>query len=450
MGRSGEAAARFLLGQGARVFCSDSKTPQEMGEEQVRRLEETGCTLRLGPQKPGDFLDADLIVLSPGVPLTLPPLEEALAAGIQVIGEMELAARFMEAPVVAVTGTNGKTTTVSLIHHMLEASGVPHWTGGNIGRPLTEYLIADPPVSAQESPRVFLIEVSSFQLETIVRFRPWIAVWTNLSPDHLDRYPDMEAYAEAKARIFMNQTEQDVALVPREDAWLNRHRERIRASVLRVGHGTDPDPGAFLEKNEVCLRLEREGREECFATDRFPLVGSHNRENLAMALTVARLCRAEPDRLREAMESFRGLEHRLEFVGEKDGVRFFNDSKATTVSSVQSALAAFEEPVLLLAGGKDKGGAYAPLRAPLKERVRVLYLFGQAADRMQEELAGVCEIRRVEDLDEAVRSAARNARPGETVLLSPACSSFDMFRDYEDRGEQYKLRVERILRGDDG
>jgi len=448
LGRSGEAAARFLRERGARVWCSDSKTAGEVGPETVRRLTEAGCALRLGPQKPGDFLGADLVVVSPGVPTDLPPLQEALAAGTPVIGELELAARFLEAPVVAVTGSNGKTTTVSLIDHMLQAADIPHWTGGNIGRPLTGFLLADPAIPGPGVPRVVLAEVSSFQLETIERFRPWVSIWTNLSPDHLDRYPDMEAYAEAKARIFLNQTDRDTAVLPHEDAWLNAHPDRVRARVLPVarGGGVDPGPGAVLESRHVRLRLERDGPLERYDTERFPLVGRHNRENLAMALLAARLCGAAPDVLQRALESFRGLEHRLEWVGERGGVRFYNDSKATTVDSVVCALASFEGPVLLLAGGKDKGGSYAPLRGPLRQRARLLCLYGQAAGRMEKELAGSCPVLRVDDLEAAVRSAARSARSGDTVLLSPACSSFDMFRDYEDRGERFKQIVRRLLR----
>ena len=451
LGRSGEAAARFLCGKGARVTCSDVRCREDLGEERVRRLEQAGCALRLGRQEPGDFLDPDLIVVSPGVPLTLPPLREALEAGVEVIGEMELAARFVDAPLVAVTGTNGKSTTVSLIDHLLAVAGVPHWTGGNIGNPLTEYLLGGRgPAGALPSPRVFVLEVSSFQLETVHRFRPRIAVWTNLSPDHLDRYPDMESYAEAKARVFMNQTEQDTAVVPFEDPWLRDRRDRIRASVFQFGHGPGPDPGAWVENGDVRLRLEPGGPEERYATGRFRLAGRHNLENLMMAVTVARLCGAPRGRIQEGLESFRGLAHRQEYVGEKGGVRYVNDSKATTVASVLCALEALEGPVLLLAGGKDKGGSYTPLRGALKDKVRALYLFGQAAGRMREELEGSCEIVMAGSLDEAVRRAGRRARPGDTVLLSPACSSFDMFRDYEERGDLYKQRVLEMVRGSGG
>jgi UDP-N-acetylmuramoylalanine--D-glutamate ligase len=445
MGRSGEAAARFLCGQGARVSCSDRRTAEELGDA-ARRLTADGCTLRLGGQRPGDFLDADLIVVSPGVPMPLPPLQEALDAGIEVIGEMELAFRHVRLPVVSVTGSNGKTTTVSLNQHMLETAGVPHWTGGNIGRPLTEFLLGETPAPGKASPRVLLTEVSSFQLETISRFRPWIAVWTNLSPDHLDRYPDMEAYAEAKIRIFMNQTAEDFALVPRDDAWLNRHRDRIRASVLSFGTPAEPMPEIALENGAVCLRLHGEGSEERYPTERVRLVGRHNLENIMVALAVARMCGADPDPLQEAMESFEGLEHRMEHVEEIDGVRFYNDSKATTVVSVMCALESFDRPVLLLAGGKDKGGSYAPLRGPLGDHARMMILFGQASGRMREELEGVCEIRMAEDLEGAVEIAQASARRGEVVLLSPGCSSFDQFRDYEDRGGQYKELVRRIRR----
>ena len=445
MGRSGEAVARFLCGKGARVSCSDNKSLEELGGV-IDRLSEAGCTFRLGNQGKGDFLDADLIVISPGVPLSLPPLEEALAAGIEVIGEMELAFRYVKAPLIAITGTNGKTTTVFLIHHILETAEISHWTGGNIGRPLSEFLNRTTPDPDPRYPEVFLTEVSSFQLETISRFRPWISAWTNLSPDHLDRYPDMEAYAEAKFRVFLNQREEDFAVIPQHDPWLNRQTGRVRASVLRFGSGMDPKPEIRLNGNTICIQLNPERQEERYSLDNIRLVGRHNLENIMVALTVARLCGASPERVQEAIETFEGLEHRLEFVLEQRGVRFYNDSKATTVVSVICALEAFDCPIILLAGGKDKGGTYVPLQEFLRNHVRQLFLYGAASGRMKQELEGSCEMEIVEDLEKAVQSAWQAARPGEVVLLSPGCSSFDMFQDYEDRGDQYKTQVKKIVR----
>ena len=443
LARTGVSVARFLLEQGARVSGADRRTIEELGDP-VRELAERGCLLRLGEHGDRDFLEAELIVVSPGVPPSLAPLAAARQAGIPVIGDVELVSRYLPCPVVGVTGTNGKTTTVSLLHAMLRQAGIPHWFGGNIGQPLADFLTRDSAVKGSEPPRLVLMELSSFQLETIERFRPWIAAWTNLSEDHLDRYPDMQAYAEAKARIFENQTARDVAIVPARDAWLDGIKARLQARLLRFGNSAAPGPEIRLEPGRIRFRLE-EGGEEIYPTARVRLPGKHNLENLMVALAAARLCGVPAAAVQEVLEGFPGLEHRLEFVSERNGVRFYNDSKGTTVSSVERALEAFADPVLLLAGGKDKGGSYAPLREPLRQHVRKLFLFGQAADRMQGELAGACEIVRVKDLRGAVREAWEASRTGEIVLLSPACSSYDMFRDYEDRGEQFKCRVKEIL-----
>ena len=444
LARTGVSVARFLLEQKARVRCTDRQAAGALSKAALS-LAEKGCHLRLGEHCQEDFLDSELIIVSPGVPLTLPELEEARAAGIEVIGDVELFYRFVSSPMVAITGTNGKTTTVSLIHHILRASGIPLRTGGNIGRPLPDFLLKGAQEREAEPLKLILAELSSFQLETIVHFRPWIAAWTNLSEDHLDRYPDMETYAEAKVRIFENQTQGDYAIVPAHDPWLERFRDRLRARLLRFGYPGDPRPEICLEPGRICFRMEEGGPEEFYETGRVKIPGRHNLENLMVAVAVSRLCGAGPASVQEAMESFEGLEHRLEFVGEKGGVGFYNDSKATTVESVIRALESFEQPVLLLAGGKDKGGAFSPLREALGRHARKLFLFGQAAERMEEELEGACEVDRAADLGEAVRKAWKDARPGEAVLLSPGCSSFDMFRDYEDRGETFKHAARAVM-----
>ncbi len=445
LARTGVAAARFLVSRGARVVCTDLKTRDQLDDE-VGLVEEAGCHLRLGGHREEDFLAADLIVLSPGVPLTIPPLRRAGAAGVEIIGEVELAFRHLNGPVIGVTGTNGKTTTVNLLGSMLEEGGIPHWVGGNIGRPMSEFLLDRQTEAQDRKVEVVVAELSSFQLETIVHFRPRVAVWTNLSADHLDRYPDMEAYAEAKARVFLNQTNRDFAVVPERDPWLEAHPDRLRARVVRFGRSSDPVPDVSLQEGFISWRDPETGQEEVYDTGRVRVPGKHNLENMMSAIAAARILGAAPRGIQAAMNGFTGVEHRVEFVGGGGGMRFYNDSKATTVASVVRALECFEEPVLLLAGGKDKGGPLAPLREPLSRHVRRLFLYGEAAGRMARELEGATEIEMTEDLEAAVSRAFEAGRLGEVVLLSPACSSFDMFRDYEERGRRFKTLVREIIR----
>jgi UDP-N-acetylmuramoylalanine--D-glutamate ligase len=448
LARTGVAAARFLALHKSKVVCTDLKTPEQLGGV-VNVLEEAGCHLRLGGHEEKDFLEADVIVVSPGVPLTIPALQEAEARGKEIIGEVELAFRHMPCPIVGITGTNGKTTTVHLIDAMLEAGGVPHWVGGNIGRPLTEFLLRPAGETGGREPEVVVAELSSFQLEAIVHFRPRVALWTNLSADHLDRYPDMDAYAAAKARIFLRQTAEDFAVVPYGDAWLDRFKEGIQSRVLQFGPEADPEPDVCLKEDSITYRDPLSGKVEPYDTRRLRVPGRHNRENMMCAVAAARLCGADPAGVQRAMDAFAGLEHRVEYVGEAGGVRFYNDSKATTVDSVVRALECFEDPVLLLAGGKDKGGTFATLREPLERHVRRLFLYGAAARRMSRELEGATEIETADDLEEAVERAWKAGRRGEVILLSPACSSFDMFRDYEERGQRFKALVYRLVQGND-
>lgn len=449
LARTGVAAARFLALRKARLTCTDLRTPEELGDV-VGFLEEAGSLLRLGGHEGEDFLKADLIVVSPGVPLTIPPLQEAQAAGVEIIGEVELAFRHIRRPMIGVTGTNGKTTTVHLIASMLEEGGISHWVGGNIGRPLTEFLLNPTGGTCGREPEVIVAELSSFQLETIVDFRPWIALWTNLSEDHLDRYPDMETYVEAKARIFHKQTSRDFAVVPDKDPWLEMHESVIQGRALRFGTPADPVPDVCLQEGSIVYRQPDSLAEERYETGRVRVPGKHNLENMMSALAAARLCGADPRGIQRAMDTFTGLEHRIEYVGEAEGTRFFNDSKATTVDSVVRALECFEAPVLLLAGGKDKGGSFAALQQPVGRHVRRLFLYGAAAGRMARELGGATEIETAGDLEGALAQAWRAARPGEVILLSPACSSFDKFRDYEERGQRFKALVHGILQEKEG
>jgi UDP-N-acetylmuramoylalanine--D-glutamate ligase len=328
---------------------------------------------------------------------------------------------------------------------MLEEGGISNWVGGNIGRPLTEFLLSPTGGKGGREPEVIVAELSSFQLETIVDFRPWIALWTNLSADHLDRYPNMEAYAEAKARIFHKQTDRDFAVVPARDPWLERHKGVIRGRAIRFGSPADEEPDVCLKERSIVYRQPEGGGEERYETGRVQVPGKHNLENMMSALAAARLCGADPRGIQRAMDTFAGLEHRVEYVGEANGIRFFNDSKATTVDSVVRALECFDDPVLLLAGGKDKGGSFTALKQPVGRHVRRLFLYGAAAGRMARELGGSTQIETAGGLEEASVQAWRAARPGEVILLSPACSSFDMFRDYEERGRRFKAVVQGIM-----
>jgi len=445
LARTGVAAARFLLDQQAEVCATDLR-PLDVFGETADELLGAGCRLSLGGHKGTDFLEADLIVVSPGVPLTIEPLQAARKAGIEVVGEIELASRFIDFPIIGVTGTNGKTTTASLIHAMLEKAGIPHWLGGNIGRPLIECLSEERP---GRKPEAAVVELSSFQLETIVSFRPKIAAWTNLSPDHLDRYQDMDAYAEAKARIFMNQRDQDFALIPAEDHWLQGRAKQLKARLVRFALNNEADFEIYYEKERIYFQsgrvLDGGGGQECYETAEVQLPGHHNIENLMVALAAARLSGASPEAIQETMTTFRGLPHRIEYVGEKKGVNFYNDSKATTVASVVKALGSFARPVLLLAGGKEKGTSFRALRGPIQENVKKIFLYGQAAPRMADDLDGAAAMEEAGNLAEALKGAWEYSQPGDVILLSPACASFDMFRDYEDRGEQYKELVEKII-----
>jgi UDP-N-acetylmuramoylalanine--D-glutamate ligase len=433
LGRSGTAAARLCAARGARVTVTDRKQRHELAA-QIAEL--AGCAeLELGVRREASFTDAELIVLSPGVPEG-PELRAARAAGVPIVGELELAARFTAAPVLAVTGTNGKSTTTSLLGAMLEASGRPTFVGGNLGTPLAA-AVDTPAASAAGA---LVLEVSSFQLETVDEFHARVALLLNLTPDHLDRYPDYASYVRAKARIFERQRPEDWAVVngARDQAECRELAAAGRAQIATFSSVARPEAiGAWLEEGELRLRVEAGGEVERIPRSELQLAGRHNVENALAALLAARLHGVDLATCARSLAAFRGLPHRMELVAERDGVRFYDDSKATNVGSVVGSLAGFELKVVLIAGGKDKGGDYAPLRPLLARVARHLILIGAAADKMERSLAGALPIHRAVDLETAVALAAKLARPGEAVVLSPACSSFDMFRDYEHRGQVF-------------
>lgn len=428
LARTGAAAALFLARRRAEVTASDLK-PRESLESDLGQLEKAGVRLVLGGHPEAIFADSQLVIQSPGVPADLPVLKKAEEAGIEVISELELAYRYLNMPLIAVTGTNGKSTTTTLLGQMFARSRRKAFVGGNLGTPL---------IQAVDEPDLeyAIAEVSSFQLERIRRFRPWISLFLNLSADHLDRHADYEQYVQAKARIFMNQQGDDVAVVNGDDPEVMRIFPQSRMKRITFGR----------EKGDISLNqdgiIARVGREERFYPLLAPgLLGIHNQENAMAAVAAAQLCELAPEAIAQTLSDFPGLPHRLEFVREIGGVSYFNDSKATNVGAVKKSLLSFSKPVVLIAGGKDKGCDFRPLLPEVKERVRVAILFGEAKERIRKELGPSVSAQLVDDLKQAVLKAASSAEPGDVVLLSPACSSFDMFSNFEERGGRFKELV---------
>ncbi len=444
-GKTGKALVAFLTAQGAEVLVSDIRNP-EVIQKEIQTLLGPGRQARVegGGHTPEFFRRAEIILVSPGVPLDLPALKAAEGLGIPIWGELEVFARWVACPVVAVTGTNGKTTTTALLNEMLTASGVETFLGGNIGRPLIEYLLAD------EQPPVVVAEISSFQLDTTVSFTPKVGLLLNITDDHLDRYPDFEAYAASKAGLFRNQGPEEAAVLNADDPTCRKIGAGLSGPTYFFSLKRKPSsPGAWLEGNQA--RIAFEGWEETYDLGRFPLPGTHNQENALAAILGARLMGADPRGVQEALNTFKGFGHRLEWVAEIDGVRFYDDSKATNVGAVYKALEGFDRPVILIAGGRDKGGDYYPLIDVVREKVKALILIGEAQDKMAAQLGGATRTEKARSLEEAVGRAFALAEPGEAVLLSPACSSFDMFRDYVHRGEVFQSTVRGLLRrGDHG
>jgi UDP-N-acetylmuramoylalanine--D-glutamate ligase len=440
LARSGLAAARFLVRRGAVVAATD-RAPAEALAAAAAELAALGVELHLGGHPAAAFEAAEAIVLSPGVPHELPVLARARARGVPVVGELELAGRFIREPIVAVSGTNGKTTVTEMIGRMLAASGRRVFVGGNIGTPLIGY--ADRPEPAE----VVVAEVSSFQLDTIVRFRPDVAVLLNITDDHLDRYADFEAYVRSKMRLFENQTAADAAVLNGADPAIRPRAAAIRARRLFYNAAGDPEAAAELAGGALRVRLPS-GAAHAFTLEGFRLKGPHNLENAAAAALAALAAGASPAGVQETLTTFAGLPHRLETVATVGGVAYVNDSKATNVDAVQRALECFERPVVLIMGGLDKGGDFTQLAAAVRARVKRLILIGAAAGKIGAALAGSAPAAAAASMAEAVRRAAESARPGEAVLLSPGCASFDMYANYAARGEDFRRAVAALEAGE--
>jgi UDP-N-acetylmuramoylalanine--D-glutamate ligase len=441
LGKSGIAAALFLRDKGARVTVSDTRSATEL-EQEIPGLLDAGIMVETGGHGLLTFRRQDLIVVSPGVPFDTPELTQSRALGMPVIGELELACRFLQGQITAVTGSNGKTTTTSLIGEIFAHSGRDTLVGGNIGLPAIE-LIGRSSVGTMS-----VLEVSSFQLETVEEFAPHIAVVLNITPDHLDRHGSFDTYADIKARITAKQSHSDFLVLNAEDKPTQMIAGRTNAQVFWFSARRPIKQGAFVH-GESILFVAREGgpTEPVMPVAEIGLKGQHNLENVLAAVCAARLGGVPAETIREAVRNFKAVEHRLEFVAEVNGVAYYNDSKATNVDATRKALEAFPGGVHLIMGGKDKESDYSQLAELVRERVKTVATIGSAAEKIERQLAGVTKIVSAGTLDAAVRTASENAIAGDVVLLAPACSSFDQFDNFEHRGRAFKEIVSKLQAG---
>ena len=433
LGKSGVASALFMKAHGARVTVSDTKSGDELRNE-IPVLLDNGITVETGGHGDRTFQGQDLIVVSPGVPVDAPPLVQARSLGESVIGEIELAAQFLPGPIVAITGSNGKTTTTTLTGEIMTASGFPALVGGNIGTPAISLAERAKPGT------VIVLEISSFQLETIQSFRPKVAVVLNVTPDHLDRHRTFEIYAAAKTRIFENQQSEDCAVLNADDPTCVAMSKKTRAQVYWFSRQNEVERGAWVRDGNIVFR-DASGQREIMQVSEVPLKGAHNLENVLAAVCASVLMGCAAEQIRQAVHDFKAVEHRLEFVASIGGVDYYNDSKATNVDATIKALESFPANIHLILGGKDKGSDYTVLNDLLRQRVKRVYTIGAAAGKIESQIKGP-EVVHAETLENAIRQAHASAQAGDVVLLAPACASFDQFKSYEHRGRVFKEAVQ--------
>lgn len=436
LGRSGVASALFLRGKGARVTVTDTKPETEL-KQHIPALVEQGITVETGGHGERTFRDQDLIVVSPGVPYDAPPLVQARASGLPIIGEVELAAQFLPGPIAAITGANGKTTTTTLAGEIIARDGRPTLVGGNIGTPAISFI-------GKATPQTWIVlEVSSFQLETIKTFRPRIAAILNITPDHLDRHHTFEVYRDAKARIFDNQREDDFAILNADDPTCKQLGTGVRSELYWFSRKSRVTRGAFVQGKDIVWR-DMEAQRAVMPVAEIPLKGAHNLENVLAAVATGILAGIKDEYIRSAVGEFKAVEHRLEYVATVGGVEYYNDSKATNVDATIKALESFPKGIHIILGGKDKGSDYTVLQPLLRERVKRVYTIGAAAEKIESQITGAAEIIRAKTLDNAIKIASQQAVKGEVVVLAPACASFDQFDNYEHRGRVFKDLVHKL------
>jgi len=438
LGKSGLSAAMFLRKLGARVTVSDTRSATALAKE-IPTLLDAGIMVEAGGHGLLTFRRQDLIVVSPGVPMDTPEVKQSLEYGMKVIGELELASRFLKGRVVAITGSNGKTTTTTLVGKIFSDAGVQTQIGGNIGLPVIDLIEKSTPETTN------VLEVSSFQLETIEEFHPHIAVVLNITPDHLDRHGSFESYAGAKTRITERQGPDDFLVLNAEDKPTQMVAAKSKAQIYWFSPRRPIKQGAFMHGESVVF-IPREGAkpEPVMPVAEIHLKGAHNVENVLAAVCAARLAGIPAEKIRASVASFKAVEHRLEFVRTVNGVEFYNDSKATNVDAAMKALASFPKGIHLILGGRDKDSDYTLMAGLLRERVKAVYTIGSAAEKIERHLQGVVKMVAAGTLATAVTEAAKAAAPGEVVLLSPACSSFDQFDNYEHRGRMFRQFVNEL------
>jgi len=439
LGKSGLSAAMFLRAQGARVTVSDSRSAVALAKE-IPALLEAGIMVESGGHGLLTFRRQDLIVVSPGVPLDTPEVKQVVAFGLTVIGELELASRYLLGDIVAITGSNGKTTTTTLVGKILSDAGLPTQVGGNIGLPVIDLVAKSTPET------VNVLEVSSFQLETIEEFHPRIAVILNITPDHLDRHGSFEKYVAAKERIFERQGPGDALVLNGDDRVTQMSAARAKSEVFWFSGTKAVRRGAFV-RDGVIVWVEKEGgvTEPIMPVSEVHLKGAHNIENVLAAVCAARLAKVSAESIRSSVATFTAVEHRLELVRKLNGVEFYNDSKATNVDATMKAVSSFSKGIHLILGGKDKDSDYGTMAELLKERVKAVYTIGSAAEKIERQLHGVVKMVAAGTMQTAVTEAAKAAAAGDVVLLSPACSSFDQFENYEHRGRVFRQLVDELI-----
>lgn len=438
MARSGLAAAALLRRHGARVIVTDREQGEKIREAEAE-LARLGAEVQTGGHREEILEGAALVVLSPGVPANLPFIQAARERNLPIVSELELGFWACAGRCAAITGTNGKTTTVNLLHRMLLDSGIPSVLAGNVGIPFSALAETVP------AEGVAVLEVSSFQLETIREFRPRVAAILNITPDHLDRYPSMQAYIEAKARVMKNQSSKDILILNGEDKYTPLLATQAPGRVITFSRRRPPEiEGTWVEKGKICYRLFGLGQGELMLADELYIPGPHNLENALAAAAVALSLGASPKSLANTLRQFKGVAHRLEWVGTVDNVKYVNDSKGTNVDAVIKALQSYNTPIVLILGGRDKQGDFAQLNELLKEKTRAVVVIGEAAEVIAKQIQDSAVLLRQKDLVSGLRTAAQAAKPGDVVLLSPGCASYDQFKNYEERGDLFRAEVKRM------
>ena len=436
MARSGLACAKLLRGLGAQVFVTDMK-PSNLLTSEIDQLADLNIDFETGNHTSKAITNKDYLVISPGVPLDIPILKEAQNRGIPIFSEIEVAFWLTDAKIVGITGSNGKTTTTTLVGEILKEDKRESQIGGNIGIPFSSL------VEKVSKEGIMVLELSSFQLERIEEFKPYVSAVLNISADHLDRYPDLKSYIDAKLRIFENQTDSDFAVLNADDKNSTELAFYSASKKMFFSTQKELELGAFVKEGLLLYRIN--GKEEkIIETKDIGIKGPHNLSNAAAACAICAILKVSPISMKETLKRFKGVEHRLEEVATLSGVKFVNDSKATNVESVWYALQSVKEPIILIAGGKDKGGDFTKLRELVKSRVKALILIGEAKEKMGDVLSDLVSTSRSDSLEEAVELSFKKAEAGDTVLLSPACASFDMFKDYQHRGEVFKSSVKHL------